>query len=206
MVVCKSINKNFKGTIGEVAALLRQTAKHQMHIILYIEQMLHSIVKIPTDLLPEIVTSTPPPVNAVAEGEKSAQPLTDTKVKSPFDISDDEEDISDTPINEAGSSHFTPTPPISRADKGKGISSSSIESAMKMIMPLIDQGGSKKKRIMEVAKHAFLKADVIVDGMERNLVPYMGVTTSKHGHVIEQHEAGIMFYNGNMDLGPLLSC
>ncbi|GJW54682.1 hypothetical protein Tco_0098767 [Tanacetum coccineum] len=38
--------------------------------------------------------------------------------------------------------HFTPTPPINRADKGKCIAQSSNELALNMIMLLMKQGGS----------------------------------------------------------------
>nr|GEX65415.1 hypothetical protein [Tanacetum cinerariifolium] len=59
----------------------------------------------------------------------------------------------------------------------------------------------KRKRIMEVARNAFLKADVRVNRIERKLVPPMGVTTDKYGQVIKHLEPGILFFNGNTNLG-----
>ncbi|GKE46670.1 hypothetical protein Tco_1477928, partial [Tanacetum coccineum] len=99
----KTVHKNMRGKIDEVANLLRQSAKHHMQLIMYIEQILHSTVKIPTNLLLEIVTTknittmvnktsadmtglvelvsriacnmdtSPPPFSVAAKGEKSAQ-------------------------------------------------------------------------------------------------------------------------------------
>ncbi|GJZ48312.1 hypothetical protein Tco_0602144 [Tanacetum coccineum] len=37
--------------MGEVVGLLRQTTTHQMQLISYLEQVLHSTVKVPDDLL-----------------------------------------------------------------------------------------------------------------------------------------------------------
>ncbi|GJR82667.1 hypothetical protein Tco_0153452 [Tanacetum coccineum] len=45
------VTKNVHNKIGEVNGLLTQCAKHQMLLIIYIEKILHSSVKVPRDIL-----------------------------------------------------------------------------------------------------------------------------------------------------------
>ncbi|GKB84164.1 hypothetical protein Tco_0956436, partial [Tanacetum coccineum] len=47
----KSVQKNVKRKMGEVIGILRQCVTHQMQLIQYMEQMLHSSVKLPRDIL-----------------------------------------------------------------------------------------------------------------------------------------------------------
>ncbi|GJR34083.1 hypothetical protein Tco_1209767 [Tanacetum coccineum] len=60
-----------------------------------------------------------------------------------------------------------------------------------------------RKGTKELIQHVFLNKEVIVDGMERNLVPPQSVTTRKLGEVIEHLKPGILFYNGNVELGGI---
>ncbi|GJU61112.1 hypothetical protein Tco_1238878 [Tanacetum coccineum] len=57
----------------------------------------------------------------------------------------------------------------------------------------------KRKRSSEIIKEVFVKEDIVVDGMHRNLVPPPRVEGSR-GLVIREPESGIFFYNGNFDL------
>ncbi|GKA41731.1 hypothetical protein Tco_0734391 [Tanacetum coccineum] len=57
----------------------------------------------------------------------------------------------------------------------------------------------KGKRSSEILKEVFVKEDVLVDGMHRNLVPPIGVEVRK-GLVIREPESGVFFYNENFDL------
>nr|GEU91856.1 retrovirus-related Pol polyprotein from transposon TNT 1-94 [Tanacetum cinerariifolium] len=54
----------------------------------------------------------------------------------------------------------------------------------------------KRKRSLEILKEVFVKKNVVVDGMYRNLVPPLGIE-GKQGLVIKEPESGIFFYNGN---------
>ncbi|GJY58415.1 retrovirus-related pol polyprotein from transposon TNT 1-94 [Tanacetum coccineum] len=57
----------------------------------------------------------------------------------------------------------------------------------------------KRKRSSEILKEVFIKEDIVVDGMHKNLVPPPGVEGSR-GLVITKPESRIFFYNGNFDL------
>ncbi|GKB00338.1 hypothetical protein Tco_0828331 [Tanacetum coccineum] len=57
----------------------------------------------------------------------------------------------------------------------------------------------KRKRSSELIKEVFVKEDIVVDGMHRNLVPPPGVVPPE-GLVISKPESRIFFYNGNFDL------
>ncbi|GJW60180.1 hypothetical protein Tco_0109515 [Tanacetum coccineum] len=57
----------------------------------------------------------------------------------------------------------------------------------------------KRKQTSELIKKVFLKDDIVVDGMHRNLIPPLGVEGRK-GLVIREPESGVFFYNGNFDL------
>nr|GEX63150.1 hypothetical protein [Tanacetum cinerariifolium] len=93
----KSIHKNVRVTMGEVVGLLQQTATHWMQLISYLEQVLHSTVKVP--LVVQLIESLPPPISDDSEGEKSTQAdlLKPEPHMSPFDISNS--DQLDTLVN-----------------------------------------------------------------------------------------------------------
>nr|GFA26621.1 hypothetical protein [Tanacetum cinerariifolium] len=57
----------------------------------------------------------------------------------------------------------------------------------------------KRKRTSKLIKEVFVKEDIKVDGMYRNLIPPQGVVGSI-GLVITSPESGIFFYNGNKGL------
>ncbi|GJU74346.1 hypothetical protein Tco_1265751 [Tanacetum coccineum] len=57
----------------------------------------------------------------------------------------------------------------------------------------------KGKRSSEILKEVFVKEDVLVDGMHRNLVPPPRVK-GRIGMVIREPELGVFFYNENFDL------
>nr|GEY98054.1 hypothetical protein [Tanacetum cinerariifolium] len=57
----------------------------------------------------------------------------------------------------------------------------------------------KRKRSLEILKKVFVKEDVVVDRMHRNLVPPLKVEGRK-GLVIREPESGVFFFNGNFDL------
>nr|GEW87159.1 hypothetical protein [Tanacetum cinerariifolium] len=57
----------------------------------------------------------------------------------------------------------------------------------------------KCKRRIELIHEVFVKDNIVVDGMQRNLVPPQGVIGSV-GLVIREPESGIFVYNGNFDL------
>ncbi|GJR52042.1 hypothetical protein Tco_1402563 [Tanacetum coccineum] len=116
--ICKSIYKNVRVTMGEVVGLLGQTTKPQMQLISYLEQVLHSTMKVPNDLfvinakyltnkvnrtssdmnelvglvkrVVRLMKSSPPPVNVAAEGEKIA--LVDPSTTEPHMTDDDHPD------------------------------------------------------------------------------------------------------------------
>ncbi|GKE67125.1 hypothetical protein Tco_1521286, partial [Tanacetum coccineum] len=56
----------------------------------------------------------------------------------------------------------------------------------------------KRKRTSEIIKAVFVKENIIVDGMHRNMTPPPWVVPSE-GLVIKEPKAGIFFYNGNFD-------
>ncbi|GKA66111.1 hypothetical protein Tco_0765919 [Tanacetum coccineum] len=58
---------------------------------------------------------------------------------------------------------------------------------------------TKRKRISEILQEVFVKENVVVNGMHKNLVPPSGVEGRK-GLVIREPESGVFFYNGNFDL------
>ncbi|GKF02786.1 hypothetical protein Tco_0029709, partial [Tanacetum coccineum] len=57
----------------------------------------------------------------------------------------------------------------------------------------------KRKRSSKIIQEVFVKYNIIVDGMQRNLIPPPGVEGTR-GLVIKEPELGIFFYNGNFDL------
>ncbi|GJT88114.1 hypothetical protein Tco_1069831, partial [Tanacetum coccineum] len=57
----------------------------------------------------------------------------------------------------------------------------------------------KRKRSSEILLEVFVKENVVVDGMHRNIIPPSGVEGRK-GLVIREPESGIFYYNYNFDL------
>ncbi|GKB69286.1 hypothetical protein Tco_0930698 [Tanacetum coccineum] len=57
----------------------------------------------------------------------------------------------------------------------------------------------KQKRSSKILKHVFVKEDVVVIGIHRNLFSPLRVEGTR-GLVIREPESGIFFYNGNFDL------
>ncbi|GKA48216.1 hypothetical protein Tco_0755039 [Tanacetum coccineum] len=57
----------------------------------------------------------------------------------------------------------------------------------------------KKRKRIKILEEVFVKENIVVDGMHRNLVPPPGIE-GRQGLVIREPESGIFFYNGNWDL------
>nr|GEY82764.1 integrase, catalytic region, zinc finger, CCHC-type, peptidase aspartic, catalytic [Tanacetum cinerariifolium] len=111
------------------------------------------------------------------------------------------------------SSDFSPTPPPKVVDKGKGIAFK--DDQMKQLMTFMGQGwpalkipnihqfsakmNLKRKRMVGIIQEVFVKENIVVDGMHKNLVSLLGVVASE-GLVIREPELEIFFYNGNFDL------
>ncbi|GJY23097.1 hypothetical protein Tco_0396755 [Tanacetum coccineum] len=61
----------------------------------------------------------------------------------------------------------------------------------------------KRKRSSEILQEIFVKENIVVDEMHKNLVPPPGVE-GRRGMVIREPESGVFFYNGNFDLNEIL--
>nr|GEZ37260.1 hypothetical protein [Tanacetum cinerariifolium] len=59
--------------------------------------------------------------------------------------------------------------------------------------------GMKRKRWSELIHETFVKENILVDGVQRNLTILEG-EVGKAGMVIKEPEAGIFLYNGNFDM------
>ncbi|GJU76391.1 hypothetical protein Tco_1273461 [Tanacetum coccineum] len=57
----------------------------------------------------------------------------------------------------------------------------------------------KRKRTSDILQEVFVKENIVVDGMQTNLIPPLGIKGSR-GQVIREPESGIFYYNGNFDL------
>ncbi|GJX29298.1 hypothetical protein Tco_0237377 [Tanacetum coccineum] len=57
----------------------------------------------------------------------------------------------------------------------------------------------KRKRSSEILQEVFVKENVVVDGMHKNIIPPPGVE-GRNGLVIREPKSGIFYYNGNFDL------
>ncbi|GKD37492.1 hypothetical protein Tco_1257699, partial [Tanacetum coccineum] len=57
----------------------------------------------------------------------------------------------------------------------------------------------KRKRSSEILQEVFVKENIVVDGMHRNLIPPPGIKGSR-GRVIREPKSGIFYYNGNFNL------
>ncbi|GJS92362.1 hypothetical protein Tco_0799330 [Tanacetum coccineum] len=127
----KTLHKNVRGKMCEDVDLHCQSVKHLMQLIKYIEQIMHSTVKIPTHLLPEIM---------ISNNLSSIVNETSTDMTELVDM-----------ISHLVRNMDTSPPPLSVASEGeklhKGNKRTSIalpsdDSKMKMIMPLMEQGCS----------------------------------------------------------------
>ncbi|GKF46080.1 hypothetical protein Tco_0135882, partial [Tanacetum coccineum] len=67
------------------------------------------------------------------------------------------------------------------------------------LLPAKRKVGIKRKRRYELIHEVFVKENIIVDGMQRNLTLLKGVVR-KAGMVIKEPEARIFLYNVNYDL------
>ncbi|GJY11427.1 hypothetical protein Tco_0379612 [Tanacetum coccineum] len=65
--------------------------------------------------------------------------------------------------------------------------------------PTERKAGMKRKRRIELIHETFVKENIVVDGMQRNLTLPEGVV-GKADMVIKEPKAGIFLYNGNFDL------
>ncbi|GJS50922.1 hypothetical protein Tco_0624284 [Tanacetum coccineum] len=63
----------------------------------------------------------------------------------------------------------------------------------------ISMNDRKRKRSSEILQEVFVKENIVVDGMQRNLILPSGIEGSR-GRVIREPESWIFFYNGNFDL------
>nr|GEX91345.1 hypothetical protein [Tanacetum cinerariifolium] len=57
----------------------------------------------------------------------------------------------------------------------------------------------ERKRTSKILYEMFMKENIVVDGLQRNLIPPPGIEGSR-GRVIREPESGIFYYNGNFDL------
>ncbi|GJY86334.1 putative reverse transcriptase domain-containing protein [Tanacetum coccineum] len=57
----------------------------------------------------------------------------------------------------------------------------------------------KRKRSSEILQEVFVKENIVVDRMHRNLIPPPGIKGSR-GRVIREPKSGIFYYNGNFNL------
>ncbi|GJZ11244.1 hypothetical protein Tco_0546003 [Tanacetum coccineum] len=79
--------------------------------------------------------------------------------------------------------------------KAKKLGTPPLPELAHFLKPIID----KKRKRSEVLTEVFVKENIIVDGMKRNLIPPPGVEGRK-GLAIKESEEGIFYYNGNFDL------
>ncbi|GJY67156.1 hypothetical protein Tco_0469394 [Tanacetum coccineum] len=114
------------------------------------------------------------------------------------------------------SSIFSPTPPRELTppryppppkdeSKGKGIATEA-KKALGISPPSelstfgVSINDKKIKRSLEIITKVFVKENVMVDGMHRNLVPHPRIEGGK-GLVIREPESGVFFYNGTLIWG-----
>ncbi|GJU47656.1 hypothetical protein Tco_0900728 [Tanacetum coccineum] len=64
---------------------------------------------------------------------------------------------------------------------------------------LLQSLNAKFQRVLTQAKKLGSVSNIVVDGMQRNLIPPPSIEGSK-GRVIRESESGIFYYNGNFDL------
>nr|GFA62026.1 hypothetical protein [Tanacetum cinerariifolium] len=57
----------------------------------------------------------------------------------------------------------------------------------------------KRKITLDIVKEVFVKENIMVDEMHRNLVPPLRVE-GRTGLVIKEPESGVFYYNENFDL------
>nr|GEU93619.1 hypothetical protein [Tanacetum cinerariifolium] len=74
-----------------------------------------------------------------------------------------------------------------------------IPPPLELTISMLFVAEKNRKRSSKIIKEVFVKEDIVVDGMHRNLVPPPGVEGFR-GLVISEPELGIFFYNGNFNL------
>ncbi|GJS27319.1 hypothetical protein Tco_0487939 [Tanacetum coccineum] len=82
--------------------------------------------------------------------------------------------------------------------KAKKLGTPPLPELAHFLKPIID----KKRKRSKVLTEVFVKENITVDGMKRNLIPPPGVEGRK-GMVFKESEEGIFYYNGNFDLAFL---
>ncbi|GJZ06058.1 hypothetical protein Tco_0539851 [Tanacetum coccineum] len=120
--------------------------------------------------------------------------------------------LSPTPLNlvlpEPIQKHDRPTPPeiqpyLEINPKGKWVLSQAkalgIPPPSELSTFRVSINDKKRKRSSEILQEIFVKENIVVDEMHKNLVPPPGVE-GRRGMVIREPESGVFFYNGNFDL------
>nr|GEV26539.1 hypothetical protein [Tanacetum cinerariifolium] len=126
---------------------------------------MNELVGLVSQVVVQLMETSPPLVSAAAEGEKTKHPVNATVAPTQGEppssgtsddpnslamvVQSDVEPIEEPPTKKfklfgSGPSQFTPTPPINMANKGKGIAQSTDKSTLKMIMLLMEQGSDLK--------------------------------------------------------------
>ncbi|GKA26600.1 hypothetical protein Tco_0712709 [Tanacetum coccineum] len=190
--------QNVRVKMGEVVGLFRQTAKHQMQLISYLEQVLHSIVKVTDDILVVNAKNLTSKVNRTLADMNELVGLVSRVVllikTSTLYVEHTEEPASkkfrvmiDIPTHVLlnfkkpivfdnilfeqflaslfgiGPSQYTPTPPPSKLDKGKGMISLLLQSSLTRLKML----GSIEW--IELHKIAYRKQGAANDQLLKNL-------------------------------------
>nr|GFA78817.1 hypothetical protein [Tanacetum cinerariifolium] len=211
----RSSKRSVKKHIGAVNELLKWNSKHHMQLINYLEQMVHSSVQVPRDIMV---------INAkhlqTKEKESQAQP---TSVKDVPTLAQGEQKTLDDLVTEvylsAQGENMSSTlviysnfvKPLAKKLKAKELVVYEAKRA-KMLeeynhcisfrkdpLPIIKfsyrVNNSTKKATMRITRNHQSFNLVMYD---KNLVPPSGVVASK-GLVIKEPKLGILFYNGNFD-------
>nr|GEW31128.1 NBS-containing resistance-like protein [Tanacetum cinerariifolium] len=178
------LNNFIKENLPDLNKKIGRNLKTEMHYILEesLKGILHFIVKIPTDLLLEIVTTK----DITTMVNKTLADMTElvelvSKIACNMDTSPPPFSV----VVEGGEerySDFTPIPSIHKADKGKGLATSYDESAMKMIMPVMDKGGLIPNFSILKKFITYGQALVTLEGLLKNLLAkfnWVNETTKK---------------------------
>nr|GEU33160.1 retrovirus-related Pol polyprotein from transposon TNT 1-94 [Tanacetum cinerariifolium] len=191
----KYVKRNVKKQIGEVNDLLRWNAKHQMQVIKYLEQMVHSQARVHRDIMVinakhlqteveknaadilelmeltreiiKLIDFAPTSSKAAAKGEKDATeegPPTLKEAKAQMEEIKWWQHKQET--------WYFPPSKLTAFDLHSGKKKACM----------------KRKRRAEVIHKVFVKEDIVVNGMHRNLVPPIGVVSSP-GLVIDEIKA-----------------
>ncbi|GJW16638.1 hypothetical protein Tco_0024074 [Tanacetum coccineum] len=122
------LEESLKGVNKKFYALNKLEYRRLANLELAIKKTVHKNMREPPAKIPRVVMDIPAPI-----------PLNSMRPRS-FNNVPYEQFTSQ--LFSSGHSDFTPIPLIHKGDKGKGLATSYDESAMKMIMPVMDKGGS----------------------------------------------------------------